>query len=112
MNLSMECVAFPDILTESEEAPELVTGNTISLLLLGCNMYCQGFDIMIGILLSEAGENSSGGTVHRKVGTGEIKLRNCDEDEDEFRGKAVDGLAWHMAHHLKRRGCVASVVVV
>ncbi|SCV26329.1 related to flavin-containing monooxygenase [Fusarium fujikuroi] len=112
MNLSMECVAFPDILTESEEAPELVTGDTISLLLLGCNMYCQGFDIMIGILLSEAGENSSGGTVHRKVGTGEIKLRNCDEDEDEFRGKAVDGLAWHMAHHLKRRGCVASVVVV
>ncbi|KAF5556828.1 flavin-containing protein, partial [Fusarium phyllophilum] len=68
MNLSMECVAFPDILTASENAPELVIGDTIRFLFLGCKMYCQGFDIMVGILLSEvsAGERNIPTPKYRK----------------------------------------------
>ncbi|KAF5599869.1 flavin-containing protein [Fusarium pseudoanthophilum] len=114
MNLSMECVAFPDILTTSEEAPELVPGDSLCFLILGCKVYCQGFDIMVGILLSQipTGEEPISDLKYRKVGTGEIRLKDCDEDEEEFREKAVDGLGWYMAHHLERQGCVASVVVV
>jgi hypothetical protein len=114
MNLSMECVAFPDILTTSEEAPELVSGDTLRFLILSCKVYCQGFDIMVGILLSKipTGEADGSDPNYQKVGTGEIKIKDCDEEEDRFREKAVDGLGWYMAHHLERQGCVASVIVV
>lgn len=69
---------------------------------------------MIGILLSEipASERNSSGTKYRRVGTGEIHLTNGSPDEGELRGAAVDGLAWYMANHLERQGCVATVVIV
>jgi hypothetical protein len=96
----MECFAFPDILTTSGEIPELRVGDTIAFLLLACKLYGQRFDNMVGILLNEvpADESNTGGTVYRMVGTGEIKLRNSTRDEGEFRGTAVEGLAWYMAN--------------
>lgn len=110
----MKCIAFPNIRPVSEDAPDLVDGDTICLLLLGCYPYCTGFDMMNGMLLGKipARERNISSTQYREIGTWQIKLKNCDEYEGESRGAAVDGLVWYMANHLKRQSCISSVVVV
>ncbi|KAM0348223.1 hypothetical protein ACHAP4_010969, partial [Fusarium culmorum] len=114
MKLSMACLAFPDVFSESENAPELVLGESISFLLVVCKVFGKGFDSLMGVLLKQVEEDrsSNGGIVYRKMGTGEVKLRNTDRDEGEFQDKADEGLAWYLASHLEAQGCVWTVVII
>ncbi|KAI8652412.1 HET domain-containing protein [Fusarium keratoplasticum] len=114
MKLEMICLAFPDIVTTSGEAPELRFGEPVRLLLLACKVYGQGFDSMPGLLLTEAPDvqNDTGGLVYRRVGMGEVKLRTSDRDQGEFRGKFKEGLGLVLANHLAAQGCLSTVTIV
>ncbi|KAJ3543418.1 hypothetical protein NM208_g3584 [Fusarium decemcellulare] len=114
MELSMDLLAYPDILTASGDTPELPLGDTIHILLLATKLYGKGFDSMLGILLTEVPSNQSnnGEMVYRKVGTGEIKLRNSDRERGEFMGTAEKGLAWFFANHLAAQDCTSTVIIV
>ncbi|KAL2674097.1 hypothetical protein Neosp_012543 [[Neocosmospora] mangrovei] len=69
MKVKMTCLAFPDIVTKSGEAPELCLGEPIRLLLLACKVYGQGFDSVPGLLLTEAPnvQNDTGDIVYRRI---------------------------------------------
>ncbi|RSL58395.1 hypothetical protein CEP54_007793 [Fusarium duplospermum] len=71
MKLEMIRLAFPDIVATSGETPELRPGEPIRLLLLACKVYRQGFDSMLGLLLTEAPDvqSGTGGPVYRRVAT-------------------------------------------
>jgi hypothetical protein len=114
MRLEMICLAFPDIVTTSDEAPELRFGEPIRLLLLACKLYGQGFDSIPGLLLTEAPDvqNDTGGLLYRRVGMGEVKLRTSDRDQGEFRGKFEDGLGLVLANHLAAQGYLSTVTIV
>ncbi|KAF5004216.1 hypothetical protein FDECE_9298 [Fusarium decemcellulare] len=114
IELLMDCLAYPDILTASGDTPELPLGDTVRLLLLTTKTYGKGFDSMLGILLTEVPghQSKTGETTYRKIGTGEVRLRNSDRDKGEFMGTAENGLAWVFANHLDAKGCTSTVIIV
>jgi hypothetical protein len=109
-----ETRAFPDIRTASYETIELLPWDPLLFLILACKPYGAGFNSMRGILLVRV---SSGITItsevtFRRVGVGEVWLRNNDRDRSKSVMRAREGLAWYVADRLAAKGLASAVTIV
>lgn len=113
-DLTMTARAFPDIRTASDEVLELQLGDALPFLILACNVYGKGFDSMLGVLLVQdsSGMSNTGEATYRRVGMGDVRLRDSDRDQGEFAGTAEKGLAWDIAHRLAAKGSVSTITIV